>query len=176
LFVCVCRGPRLGRLVPCQKLGFTVTITCRSQLTKLSTHCEVETGEKTLFRIRNHGSFHAPSRRSPTSIFVTSSCRRSSLPLGITMAAIQQRAGSNTMMLSSLAARRCVNSSGPGRRLLSFYSPTLTERRVGEAGTGGRNSEASLKVCLFGASGFLGEHVCSELGTLESFSREFYLI
>ena len=74
-------------------------------------------------------------------------------------------AGFNTMMLSSLAARRCVKSAAQSRRLLSFYSPTLTERRVGEAGTGGRNSEASLKVCLFGASGFLGEHVCSELGT-----------
>lgn len=46
------------------------------------------------------------------------------------------------------------------------YSPTLTEARVGEMGTGGRSSEAGLKVALFGASGFLGNYVCGELGTL----------
>ena len=49
-------------------------------------------------------------------------------------------------------------------RLLSYYVPTLTERRPQEAGTGGRNSEAGLKVALFGASGFLGQFVCGELG------------
>lgn len=51
-----------------------------------------------------------------------------------------------------------------GRRALSYYSPTLTERRPGEAGTGSRSSEAGLKVAVFGASGFLGNYVCSELG------------
>lgn len=45
-----------------------------------------------------------------------------------------------------------------------MYSPTLTERRVGEAGRGGRNSEAGIKVALFGASGFLGHYVSGELG------------
>jgi hypothetical protein len=48
------------------------------------------------------------------------------------------------------------------------YSPTTTEARVGEMGTGGRSSEAGLKVALFGASGFLGNYVCGELGTKRS--------
>lgn len=66
-----------------------------------------------------------------------------------------------TMMLRLATARP---SATTARRCLSMYTPTLTERRVGEAGTGGRNSEAGLKVALFGASGFLGEYVCAELG------------
>lgn len=66
------------------------------------------------------------------------------------------------MSVVAAATRRVVLSQG--RRSLSFYSPTLTERRVGEAGTGGRNSEAGLKVAVFGASGFLGSYVCAELG------------
>lgn len=54
------------------------------------------------------------------------------------------------------------------RSLSQFYSPTLTERRVGQAGRGGRSSEAGVKVALFGASGFLGGHVCAELGMISS--------
>lgn len=50
---------------------------------------------------------------------------------------------------------------------MSFYVPTLTEKRANEGGTGGRNSEAGLKIALFGASGFLGNYVCAELGTLK---------
>jgi hypothetical protein len=83
---------------------------------------------------------------------------------------------SNAVKKGALSPRAVVAASGSGRSscnrgrssrcLSSFYSPTLTEKRVGEGGPGGRNSEASMKVCLFGASGFLGEHVCSELGTL----------
>jgi hypothetical protein len=46
-----------------------------------------------------------------------------------------------------------------------FYTPTLTEKRYGEAGRGGRMSEAGCKVAVFGASGFLGNFVCAELGT-----------
>lgn len=52
-----------------------------------------------------------------------------------------------------------------GARCSSVYAPTLTERRPGEAGPGGRSSEAALKVALFGASGFLGKYVSAELGT-----------
>ena len=47
-----------------------------------------------------------------------------------------------------------------------FYSPTLAEKRVGQGGKGGRTSEAGIKVAVFGGSGFLGTHVCGELGTL----------
>lgn len=48
----------------------------------------------------------------------------------------------------------------------SVYVPTLVERREGEAGTGGRSSEAAKKVAVFGASGFLGGYLCAELGAL----------
>lgn len=50
-------------------------------------------------------------------------------------------------------------------RSLTTMSGTLVERRVGEAGPGGHASEAAVKVALFGASGFLGNYVCGELGT-----------
>lgn len=65
-------------------------------------------------------------------------------------------------MNSSIIVRRT------GVRYVSgsqFYSPTLTERRAGQGGKGGRTSEAGVKVALFGASGFLGGHVAAELGT-----------
>jgi hypothetical protein len=45
-----------------------------------------------------------------------------------------------------------------------FYTPTLTAKRHGEAGRGGRMSESGCKVAIFGASGFLGNFVCAELG------------
>ena len=64
-------------------------------------------------------------------------------------------------MLSTAARQRITQH---GRRSLSYYIPTLTERRPDEAGTGGRVSDAGLKVALFGGSGFLGKYVCSELG------------
>ena len=64
------------------------------------------------------------------------------------------------------ASVRSSASSVPGHcRGLAFYAPTLSERRIGEFGRGGRNSEAGVKVAVFGASGFLGENLCSELGT-----------
>jgi hypothetical protein len=53
----------------------------------------------------------------------------------------------------------------PLRPPIPFYTPTLVEKRDGEMGTGGRNSNAGVKVALFGASGFLGTYVCAELGT-----------
>jgi len=65
-------------------------------------------------------------------------------------------------MMLAASTRKAVQQTG--RRSLSFYAPTLTERRVGEAGTGGHASEAGLKIALFGASGFLGNYVCGELG------------
>jgi len=42
----------------------------------------------------------------------------------------------------------------------------IIERRDGEIGTGGRNSNAGVKVAVFGASSFLGRYVCGNLGTL----------
>jgi hypothetical protein len=45
-----------------------------------------------------------------------------------------------------------------------FYVPTMTEKRVGEGGRGGRASEAGVKVALFGGSGFLGNYVSANLG------------
>jgi len=41
----------------------------------------------------------------------------------------------------------------------------IIERRDGEIGTGGRNSNAGVKVAVFGASSFLGRYVCGNLGT-----------
>lgn len=72
-----------------------------------------------------------------------------------------------TMMRSSALARRISNAASGCRSLSSgqVYKPTLTEARPEEAGTGGRASEAGLKVALFGASGFVGNYVCGELGT-----------
>jgi hypothetical protein len=65
------------------------------------------------------------------------------------------------MMLSAVLRRSTLPT---GRRSLSTYMPPMVETREGEMGTGGRSSEAGLKVALFGASGFLGHYVCGELG------------
>ena len=48
-------------------------------------------------------------------------------------------------------------SSGP-------VLPRITERRPEETGRGGRASDAGVKVCVFGATGFLGRYVTSGLG------------
>ena len=56
-------------------------------------------------------------------------------------------------------------SSSHSRRALSTKVPRYADRRAAEAGPGGRASDAGYKVALFGATGFLGRYVCSELGT-----------
>jgi hypothetical protein len=56
-------------------------------------------------------------------------------------------------------------SASPKKQLPLFYDPKLVDRREGERGTGGRGSNAGVKVALFGASGVLGNYVCGELGT-----------
>mmetsp|Transcript_32446 Transcript_32446/g.62082 ORF Transcript_32446/g.62082 Transcript_32446/m.62082 type:complete len:420 (-) Transcript_32446:258-1517(-) len=43
--------------------------------------------------------------------------------------------------------------------------PRVTERRPDETGRGGKASDAGVKVCVFGATGFLGRYVCSGLGS-----------
>lgn len=49
-------------------------------------------------------------------------------------------------------------------RSMSVSLDRVTERRVGESGPGGRNSNAGVKVAVFGASSFLGRYVCGNLG------------
>ncbi|KAL3918178.1 MAG: hypothetical protein SGILL_004362, partial [Bacillariaceae sp.] len=51
-----------------------------------------------------------------------------------------------------------------GRRAFAASSepflPRVPERRLDEGGPGGRSSIAGIKVAIFGATGFLGKHVC----------------
>ena len=68
------------------------------------------------------------------------------------------------MMRSAALARRVVAKQTTRCLSTTPYKPTLTEARPDEMGTGGRSSEAGLKVALFGASGFIGNYVCGELG------------
>ena len=66
---------------------------------------------------------------------------------------------------SVVAVRTFANDPAFGSQgAMPMYSPTLTSKRKGEAGRGGRSSEASCKVAVFGGSGFLGGFLCSELG------------
>jgi hypothetical protein len=63
-----------------------------------------------------------------------------------------------------------------GRRALSTeplpFLPRITDRRVKEEGAGGRATNAGVKVAVFGATGFLGKHVCYQLGR----SREWNIV
>jgi len=52
-------------------------------------------------------------------------------------------------------------------RSLSSKAPAVySERRGGEVGPGGRASVSGLTVAVFGAGGFLGRYVCSNLGSI----------
>mmetsp|Transcript_49815 Transcript_49815/g.143363 ORF Transcript_49815/g.143363 Transcript_49815/m.143363 type:complete len:390 (+) Transcript_49815:122-1291(+) len=53
-----------------------------------------------------------------------------------------------------------------GRRALATepFLSKIPSRRENEAGPGGRASNAGLKFAIFGATGFLGKHVCNQLG------------
>ena len=55
-----------------------------------------------------------------------------------------------------------VFSSAPGG---DPFLPRVTDRKLEEQGPGGRSSVAGIKVAIFGATGFLGKHVCNLLGT-----------
>lgn len=70
-------------------------------------------------------------------------------------------------MLRSLPLHRTVNFQGGARRAFStdLFLPRITDRRLNEAGPGGRSTNAGVKVAIFGATGFLGKHVCNQLGT-----------
>jgi hypothetical protein len=71
--------------------------------------------------------------------------------------------------------QRTVHLQGGGRGGISsscrrafsteLFLPKITERRLNEAGPGGRSTNAGVKVAVFGATGFLGKHVCNQLGT-----------
>ena len=54
-----------------------------------------------------------------------------------------------------------------------LFLPRITERRVNEGGPGGRQSNADLRVAIFGATGFIGKHLCHQLGTFHK--PEHYL-
>lgn len=45
-----------------------------------------------------------------------------------------------------------------------LFLPRITEKRLNEAGPGGRSSNAGIKVAIFGATGFIGKHLCHNLG------------
>eukprot|EP00579_Thalassiosira_antarctica_P005723 CAMPEP_0201885482 /NCGR_PEP_ID=MMETSP0902-20130614/19166_1 /ASSEMBLY_ACC=CAM_ASM_000551 /TAXON_ID=420261 /ORGANISM="Thalassiosira antarctica, Strain CCMP982" /LENGTH=393 /DNA_ID=CAMNT_0048414717 /DNA_START=15 /DNA_END=1196 /DNA_ORIENTATION=+ len=66
-----------------------------------------------------------------------------------------------TTLLRSRGGLPSISSS----RSLSSDLPRITERRPDETGRGGRASDAGVKVCVFGATGFLGRYVCSGLGS-----------
>jgi hypothetical protein len=84
-----------------------------------------------------------------------SKCRRFNMPTAFVATT------SSTMT----TVRTFANDSTFGSSATPFYSPTLTHKRAGEMGRGGRSSEAGCKVAVFGGSGFLGGFVCAELGT-----------
>jgi hypothetical protein len=56
-----------------------------------------------------------------------------------------------------IQGRRAITTAEP-------FLPRITERRVKEEGAGGRATNAGVKVAVFGATGFLGKHVCYQLG------------
>lgn len=66
-----------------------------------------------------------------------------------------------TVLRRDYAAIRGLSTTTVGATL---DLPRITERRANETGRGGRASDAGVKVCVFGATGFLGRYVCSGLG------------
>mmetsp|Transcript_28068 Transcript_28068/g.65243 ORF Transcript_28068/g.65243 Transcript_28068/m.65243 type:complete len:397 (-) Transcript_28068:154-1344(-) len=68
-----------------------------------------------------------------------------------------------TTALKRSGAFRALSTKTPAAAP-SLYAPTLTDARVGEAGPGGRSSNSTLRIAVFGASGFLGRYVAAELG------------
>ena len=64
-------------------------------------------------------------------------------------------------MLATILRRRTTQHS---TRCFSSSPSSYTEARVDEAGPGGRSSISGTTVAVFGAGGFLGRYVCSNLG------------
>lgn len=70
---------------------------------------------------------------------------------------VHQVGGRGSSSGGAIATRAFASSNEP-------FLPRITERRVNEAGAGGRSTNAGVKVAIFGATGFLGKHVCFQLG------------
>lgn len=65
----------------------------------------------------------------------------------------------------SVATATATTTTASSRSFSSAVDlPRVTERRPDETGRGGRASDAGVKVCVFGATGYLGRYVCSGLG------------
>jgi len=56
------------------------------------------------------------------------------------------------------------NITPPNDDTPDLFMPRITERRVNEGGPGGRQSNGDLRVAIFGATGFIGKHLCHQLG------------
>lgn len=69
------------------------------------------------------------------------------------------------LSVKALATKSPAVSSMAVRALsMDAFLPRITDRRLQEQGAGGRQSNAGLKFAIFGATGFLGKHVCNQLG------------
>ena len=58
-----------------------------------------------------------------------------------------------------------LNAAPPKDDKPDLFMPRITERRLNEGGPGGRQSNGDLRVAIFGATGFIGKHLCHQLGT-----------
>jgi len=65
-------------------------------------------------------------------------------------------------------ASKCVSPHILPKRAMSTVLSRVIEKRDTEAGPGGRNSNAGVKVAVFGATGFLGRYVCGNLAFFSS--------
>lgn len=57
-----------------------------------------------------------------------------------------------------------LGATPPGDDKPDLFLPKITDRRLNEGGPGGRQSNADLRVAIFGATGFVGKHLCHQLG------------
>ena len=80
-------------------------------------------------------------------------------------------------MLTALhSTRRTATTVGARAFSSKPVLPRITERRPTESGRGGRASDAGVKVCVFGATGFLGRYVTSGLGEYSKRGSCYYSI
>ena len=81
---------------------------------------------------------------------------------------LAKKAAGSHARTDTVVHRISARTSNLSRALFSSSSepflPRITERRLNEQGAGGRSTNAGVKVAIFGATGFLGKHVCNQLG------------